>query len=671
MKNKALILENNVAAMDILAEELEALGFEVVVVSNGPEVLESLCAYRPQLIFLSSASGDISGYQLCRFLKNKEEYKDIPIIMLTDKPEDKLKLWNIKTTADYCFLKPFNREDLSARLKDLVANFSNQIICADFQEKLKFFNSAVKNLSLVYCRDMDLNSEDVRICFQRLIEIITAMMKSQRGSLMLADTGKNLLFIKAAVGLDEEIMRNTKVEIGSGISGWVARNQRPLLVKDIEAEKNFAKENNSDYHTKSFISIPLKFGKVTGVININNKNNKEIYNISDLNFLLTLINHVSFALDNAALRIKVKDAEHYMKKADSMNEILIEANKFLDKELYETTISNEVNKIITADLDYRQTVNAVIEIVDHLVDFHFCGLLLIDEEARGEVIINIKYPATENDVYKFKTRIVEAFNELTNKVVLKDEVLFNQNDSITIAAPKVGDGSDDILSSFQAHLLHNAERVLGLLAISHSRKDAFTKEDLKLFSIITQRSIPAINNAALHRKIKELSNRDDLTGLYRYGYLQEQLERELTRAERYKNSLGIIMLDIDNFKQINDLYGHHQGDVVLRELSSILNKICRNVDIITRYGGEEFVVILPETDKDGAFYLAERIRRVVKNYSFSSAAPDTVPGPVKITISLGVVSYPATASSKEELLKKVDAALYQAKKDGKNISCQL
>ena len=127
------------------------------------------------------------------------------------------------------------------------------------------------------------------------------------------------------------------------------------------------------------------------------------------------------------------------------------------------------------------------------------------------------------------------------------------------------------------------------------------------------------------------------------------------------------MLDIDGFKKINDTYGHPQGDVVLKELSLILNKICRNVDIVSRCGGEEFVIILPETDRDGTFYLAERIRRVVKNYDFSSSADN----PIKLTLSLGVANYPTSATSKLELLKKVDAALYQAKREGKNTTRQV
>jgi diguanylate cyclase (GGDEF)-like protein len=664
MRGKAVIFENDIATIELLAENLERLGFEAIIVSSGLEGVEAVYKNKPQLIFLNPAIGDISDYQICKLLKSKEEYRDIPIIIISEKQKDKLKSWRIKAGADSYLLKPLDRESVGSQLEDLIEQFSKKISFVAFLDKTKQFNEIITNLTEAYQKDSDLNSPLLQKLFQQLIETITSILKSEVGSLMLVDKNSNVLIIKAATGLSEDIVRDTKVKLGESISGWVAQQNRPLLVFDIEKDERFYRENSDKYYTKSFLSVPVKFGEAQGVININNKISKEVYNSDDLNLLLILINQISFAFESSKLNKRLDEIDGHLKKLDRTNKILMEANQLLDKELYETTISDEVNKIVTADLDYRQTVNAVIEIVEQLVDFHFCGLLLVDEESKGELIISIKYPATEDEVEKFKLKVIESFNELTHKMLSKDKITLNRTDgpAIVFGAEK----HEDIVSSFHAQLLHNAEKVIGLLAMSHSKKDAFTEDDLKLFSIIAQRSIPAINNAALHRRIKELSNRDGLTGLYCYRFLQEQLEKELKRAERYQEPLGLIMLDIDGFKKINDTHGHLQGDIALKELSSILVKICRNVDIVARYGGEEFMIILPETDRDGAFYLAERIRRVVKNYDFSSQADE----PIKMTISLGVVSYPTSATSKSELLKKVDAALYQAKKEGKNATHQ-
>ncbi|GAJ23883.1 unnamed protein product, partial [marine sediment metagenome] len=163
-------------------------------------------------------------------------------------------------------------------------------------------------------------------------------------------------------------------------------------------------------------------------------------------------------------------------------------------------------------------------------------------------------------------------------------------------------------------------------------------------------SIIAINNAVLHKKIKELSITDGLTDLYVYRFFQSKLDEELRRAQRYQESLSLIMMDIDGFKSINDSYGHIAGDEALKEVAQILKKICREVDIIARYGGEEFTIILPTTDKEGAFYVAERIRKAIKNYEFKSPREE----PIRLTVSCGVVSYPESAKEKEALIKKVE-----------------
>lgn len=664
MKNKAVIFENDINTVNLLNKGLEGLGFETVSVSSGLEGLETVYKAKPQLIFLNPAIGDISDYQICKLLKNKEEYRDIPIIILTDKPKDRLKFWSIKAGADDYLLKPLEKENIGEQLKDLISRFSKNINFSSFLDKTKEFNKIINNLTRAYQEGSDLNSLVVQKIFQQLIEAMAVILKSELGSLMLADKDSNILIIKAATGLSEDIVLDTKIKLGEGISGWVAQKNYPLLVCDIEKDDRFYRENNNKYYTKSFLSVPVEFADTTGVININNKINKEAYNTDDLSLLMMLVSQISFGFQNSKFCARLDETEERLKKLEGANKILIEANQFLDKELYETTISDEVNKIVTADLGYRQTINAVIEIVEQLVDFHFCGLLLVNEKFQGELIISIKYPATETEVKKFKLKAIESFNELTHKMLSKDKVTLNRFDGPGIVTE--GAKKEDILSSFHAELLHNADKVMGLLAVSHSKKDAFAEEDLKLFSIVAQRSIPAINNAALHRRIKELSNRDGLTGLYGYRYLREQIDKELKRAERYQEPLGFIMLDIDGFKEINDTHGHPQGDIVLKEVSSILKEICRNVDVVARCGGEEFMILLPETDKDGTFYLAERMRRVVKNYDFSSSTDE----PIKLTLSLGVANYPTSATSKSELLKKVDTALYQAKEEGKNATCQ-
>lgn len=160
-----------------------------------------------------------------------------------------------------------------------------------------------------------------------------------------------------------------------------------------------------------------------------------------------------------------------------------------------------------------------------------------------------------------------------------------------------------------------------------------------------------------------LSSIDGLTELYNYRYFHQHLQMELEREKRYKRPLSLIMLDIDDFKEYNDRYGHPVGDLVLKNLASILKKATRGCDVICRYGGEEFAIILPETNKKESAIVCERIRKAVENTNMVDGKGNSI-GSIRITV--GLASFPIDASHKDELIERTDKALYQGKKAGKN-----
>ncbi len=157
----------------------------------------------------------------------------------------------------------------------------------------------------------------------------------------------------------------------------------------------------------------------------------------------------------------------------------------------------------------------------------------------------------------------------------------------------------------------------------------------------------------------KMSLTDALTGIFNHRYFQQQITREITKSIRSGESLSMMMLDIDDFKHINDTFGHQAGDQVLRDLSDNLGKSCRFYDIITRYGGEEFAVIMPSTSVGNAVKIA---RRILENVS--SQVHSSIQRP--ITLSIGISNYPLHASCKEDLIRKADLALYNSKARGKN-----
>lgn len=210
------------------------------------------------------------------------------------------------------------------------------------------------------------------------------------------------------------------------------------------------------------------------------------------------------------------------------------------------------------------------------------------------------------------------------------------------------------------------DEIVGILYLDDFVPRDFDRGKLELLSILASFAALAIHNARLHSKTKLMAITDFLTGLYNHRYFQQILTQELGRARRYQKMLSLVILDIDNFKSFNDRYGHAVGDKVLIAIGEIINRSLRKVDYAFRYGGEEFVILLPETSLEHAVLTAERLRERI-----ASEAADTVPESEgkSITVSAGVACYPENGSNREDLFSLMDSYLYKAKSMGKNRVC--
>ncbi len=208
-----------------------------------------------------------------------------------------------------------------------------------------------------------------------------------------------------------------------------------------------------------------------------------------------------------------------------------------------------------------------------------------------------------------------------------------------------------------------SNRVMGSLQFFSSRADGFCKEDAQLLWILSLVAENLLTREYANEGLLRFAFTDYLTGLRTRGYFEQQLELEFKRAERRKQKFALLMIDIDHFKKANDTFGHHIGDQLLRDVTSILMKDMREVDTVARYGGEEFVIILPETTETGAVYVAQRLRRAVEQARFFAGSPHAVQ---HLTISIGVAVYDTDAQFKRDLIEFADAALYAAKHEGRN-----
>ncbi len=208
-----------------------------------------------------------------------------------------------------------------------------------------------------------------------------------------------------------------------------------------------------------------------------------------------------------------------------------------------------------------------------------------------------------------------------------------------------------------------SNRALGSLQLFSSSANGFTRDDAQLLWILSLVAENLLTREYANEGLITFAFTDFLTGLKTRGYFEQQLEMEIKRSERKKSHFALLMVDIDFFKHLNDQYGHHIGDQVLRDVASILMKDMREVDTVARYGGEEFVLVLPETSEPGAMLVAQRLRRAVEQARFFAGSPRAAE---HLTISIGIAIFDSDAQFKRDLIEAADAALYEAKRRGRN-----
>jgi diguanylate cyclase (GGDEF)-like protein len=246
----------------------------------------------------------------------------------------------------------------------------------------------------------------------------------------------------------------------------------------------------------------------------------------------------------------------------------------------------------------------------------------------------------------------DAFNIFLRK--LRENITLEDCRLVDDASDGIKEGTAP--NDYMAFILRAKEKRLGVLVYK-----GLAAKDKEKFAILAHQFALALRRLKLYKEIETLAITDGLTGVYTRRYFMERFDEEIRRALSRKTNLSLLMVDADHFKMINDQHGHLSGDAVLKEIARVIQESVREIDIVGRFGGEEFCVVLPDTDTGGALLVAERIRkstekRLIKAYDAS----------LRVTLSIGLAVTPSDGRAMEELIDKADWALYRAKSQGRN-----
>jgi diguanylate cyclase (GGDEF)-like protein len=323
------------------------------------------------------------------------------------------------------------------------------------------------------------------------------------------------------------------------------------------------------------------------------------------------------------------------------------------KEELETLV--EIGKALTSTLDLREVLSIIMEKVSLLLKPKTWSLLLLDEET-DELTFEIAVSPAAERLKDIRLRKGEG---IAGWVALNGEPLLIPNvEEDERFAPKVDAAVAFTTRSIACVPLKSKNRILGVVELVNSLEEGrFSEADFKILGTIADYAAIAIENARYFQKVGELIITDDLTGLRNSRHLLEFLDYEIERARRYGNPLSLVFLDLDYFKDINDTYGHLVGSQLLTEMGQLIQNHIRKSDVAARYGGDEFVIVLPNTSKEGAHTMASNLRRVFKNHYFLVDSGYRI----RVTASFGVAAYPADAKTKLALIRLADQAMYRVK----------
>ena len=335
----------------------------------------------------------------------------------------------------------------------------------------------------------------------------------------------------------------------------------------------------------------------------------------------------------------------------------------METRLQEHKVLNELGVRLSRHVKLKEIFLAIVDKALELTKSP-AGSLVIYDEASDEMYFGAAKGFSESfmkeQVWRIrKGGLIEQILNADEPVIVSDSKNYEYFNSPTLVKEKI--------KSLIAVPLKTEGKIQGILFVDDFKVRDFDEAELSILSLLGNMAALAIQKTKILESTKQLAITDELTHLYNLRHFLNRLDKEINRSKRYHRSLSLAMIDIDFFKKYNDSFGHQEGNKVLKKVAIILQKQTRDNDVVARFGGEEFSVIMPETNAKRAHQYAERARKKVETELCEDKFGECV------TISIGVASFPHDAENATDLLERADEALYAAKKDGRNKvkSCKL
>ena len=392
---------------------------------------------------------------------------------------------------------------------------------------------------------------------------------------------------------------------------------------------------------RSKLWVPLGMGdELTGLVTIGSRKNNQPFDGTDRFFLQQLSAHAVVCFNTCRLYEKRRKEKEDLDKTLQNLSLLYSIGKAMN---YISDLKNLLQYILSQAIDVTSAEKGSLMLYDLETDQLNIRVLAGMEDTDFQEKVN------NNEI---ACRSFKPGEGIAGRVYMtaKPIVVNNINEDDVFI-----DSEKSYVRSITCIPMIVYKEVIGVINVTNKRHGKeFTDEDVEMLKAVADQAAVAINKAQLW----DMAVTDSLTGLYVRRYFMVKLQEELHRAERYNNILSVVMADLDQFKNINDTYGHDAGDRVLKAIGKFLQQNVRDVDVVARYGGEEFVIMIPEAADKAAHILSERLRKNLSEMKFDNLPP--------ITVSLGIATYPYDGSDAEDLIKKADAAMYAAKRAGRN-----